>query len=56
MHVEELFPLIRKKTSEYLSGYLDTAELKDMDSYIVPALLGGEQGIRGALFLAKNAG
>lgn len=55
MHVEKLFPIIRKKTSDYLSGYLDTSELKDMDSYIVPALLRGEQGIKGSLFLAKNA-
>lgn len=55
MNVEKLFPMIRRKTSEYLNGYLDTAELKDMESYIVPALLKGEQGIKGALFLARNA-
>ncbi len=55
MHVDKLFPVIREKTKECLNGYIDTAELKDMDSYIVPAALGGVQGIKGALFLARNA-
>jgi fructokinase len=55
MHVEKLFPLIRKKTLEYMNGYIDTAELRDIDNYIVPAGLGGEQGIRGALYLAKES-
>lgn len=55
MHVEKLFSLIRKKTLEYMNGYIDTAELKDIDNYIVPAGLLGEQGIKGALYLAQNA-
>lgn len=55
MHVEKLFPLIRKKTLEYMNGYIDTAELKDIDNYIVPAGLDGEQGIKGALYLAKQS-
>lgn len=55
MHVDKLFPLIRQKTCDYLNGYLDTPQLRDMDSYIVPAGLNGEQGIKGALFLAKEA-
>jgi fructokinase len=55
MHVEKLFPLIRKKTLEYMNGYIDTAELRDIDNYIVPAGLGGEQGIKGALYLAKQS-
>ncbi len=55
MHVEKLFSLIRKKTLEYMNGYIDTAELKDIDNYIVPAGLMGEQGIKGALYLAQNA-
>ena len=46
---------IRKKTLEYMNGYIDTAELKDIDNYIVPAGLGGEQGIKGALYLAKQS-
>ncbi|MBQ7615006.1 MAG: ROK family protein [Butyrivibrio sp.] len=55
MHVEKLFSLIRKKTLEHMNGYIDTAELKDIDNYIVPAGLMGEQGIKGALYLAQNA-
>ena len=55
MHVEKLFPLIRKKTLEYMNGYIDTAELRDIDNYIVPAGLKGEQGIKGALYLAKES-
>ncbi len=55
MHVEKLFPLIRKKTLEYMNGYIDTAELRDINNYIVPAGLGGEQGIKGALYLAKQS-
>ena len=55
MNVEKLFPLIRKKTLEYMNGYIDTAELKDIDNYIVPAGLGGEQGIKGALYLARQS-
>lgn len=55
MHVEKLFSMIRKKTLEYMNGYIDTAELKDIDNYIVPAGLLGEQGIKGALYLAQNA-
>ena len=55
MHVVKLFSLIRKKTLEYMNGYIDTAELKDIDNYIVPAGLMGEQGIKGALYLAQNA-
>jgi fructokinase len=52
MHVEKLFPLIRQKTLEYLGGYIDTPELQDIDTYIVPAGCGGSQGIKGALYLA----
>ncbi len=55
MHVDKLFPAVREKTKEFLNGYIDTADLADMDSYIVPAALGGTQGIKGALFLARNA-
>ncbi len=53
MHVEKLFPLIRKKTTEYLGEYIKTPEIDDIDSYIVPAGCGGSQGIKGALYLAK---
>ena len=52
MHVEKLFSMIREKTLEYMNGYIKTPELEDMESYITPAGLEGEQGIKGALFLA----
>ena len=52
MHQEQLFPLIRKKTATLLNGYLQTKELSDLDSYIVPASLHDKQGIMGAIRLA----
>ncbi len=55
MHVKKLFPLIKKKVKELLNGYLDTAELEDPDRYIVPAGLGDEQGILGAIRLVMDA-
>ncbi len=55
MHQEQLFPLIRKKTKELLNGYIETAELNDLDHYIVPASLHDDQGIMGAIQLARWA-
>ncbi len=52
MHVDKLFPMIRQKTLEYLGGYIDTPQLQNIDTYIVPAGCGGSQGIKGALYLA----
>lgn len=52
MHQKQLFPLIRSKTKELLNDYIKTKELEDWDSYIVPAQLGGDQGIMGCLQLA----
>lgn len=55
MHQEQLFSMIREKTAAYINGYLRTRELDDMDSYIVPASLGDDQGILGAIRLAVMA-
>lgn len=55
MHQAQLFPLIRRKVTELLGGYLDTRELQDMDSYIVPASLNDDQGIMGCIKLGLNA-
>ena len=55
MHQEQLFPLIRAKVKEMIGGYLDTRELKDMDSYIVPASLHDDQGIMGCIKLGLDA-
>lgn len=55
MHQEQLFPLIRTKVKELLGGYLNTRELADMDSYIVPASLHDDQGIMGCIKLGLDA-
>lgn len=55
MHQMQLFPLIRKKVTEYLGGYVNTEELSDMDQYIVPASLHDNQGIMGCLELGRRA-
>ena len=55
MHRSSLFPAVRRKTAEYLGGYLLTKELADMDSYIVPALLGDNQALYGCRVLAEQA-
>lgn len=55
MHQEQLFPLIRKRTAELLNGYLQTSQLKAMDTYIVPPSLNDNQGVLGCLTLAKEA-
>ncbi len=55
MHQEQLFPLIRKKTSEYLNGYIKTKELENLDTYIVPPSLNDNQGVLGCLKLAHRA-
>lgn len=52
MQQEQLFPLIRKNVAELLNGYLNTTQLKDMEYYIVPASLNGNQGILGCIRLA----
>ena len=54
MHQEQLFPLIRKKVTQMLNGYLQTKELEDMEHYIVPASLHDDQGIMGCLELARR--
>lgn len=55
MHQLHLFPLIRQKVKEMLNGYIQTKELENMDTYIVPAGLNDDQGIMGCLQLAVLA-
>ena len=50
-----LFPKIRRLVSEQVNGYMDCPETEDMDSYIVPSELGGDQGILGGFVLADMA-
>lgn len=54
MKQEHLFPKIRKKFGEIMAGYMSTKEIRDIDRFIVPAELGGSQGIIGALYLGMR--
>lgn len=54
MHQLQLFPMIRERVAEYLNGYIETGELKDLEHYIVPAGLKDDQGIMGAIKLAME--
>jgi len=50
-----LFPLIRRRASELLNGYIDEAAItQHLDEYIVPSPLGGKAGLLGALALAAQ--
>ena len=51
----QLFPMIRKYVAEYINNYIDTKELRNMNAYITPAALNGNQGIMGAVKLAVMA-
>lgn len=55
MHQEQLFPLVRKKTAEYLNGYIKTKQLENIDTYIVPPSLNDNQGVLGCLKMAMEA-
>lgn len=55
MHQEQLFPMIRRQYRELMADYVDTPELRDLDSYIVPCSLNDNQGIMGCLQLAVEA-
>lgn len=51
MENEFLFPMIRKYYAELLNGYIESPRVCDLENYIVPAGLQGEQGIIGAMNL-----
>ncbi len=55
MHMDRLFPLIRKNVLTLLNNYIDTKIIHDIDSYIVPAELHDNQGILGCAVLAQEA-
>ena len=55
MKQTQLFPLVRKYFAHMMAGYVRTAELNDLDSYIVPCSLDDNQGIMGCLQLAVRA-
>lgn len=55
MHQKQLFQLIRKEVEILNKDYIKTKEMLDLDTYIVPASLHDDQGILGALELARMA-
>lgn len=55
MKQKQLFPLVRTQVVRLINGYLKTKELNDLDNYIVSNSLGDNQGILGALEIAKRA-
>lgn len=54
MHQEQLLPLIREEVKRQVNGYIRTAEMENLDDYIVGASLGDDQGILGACCLAME--
>jgi len=52
-----LFPLIRQKIRQILSGYINVPQLSEegIEKYIVPASFGADTGVQGALELARRA-
>lgn len=55
MHQEQLFPMIRQQYQKLMAGYVNTPELENLESYIVPCSLKDNQGIMGCLQLAVEA-
>jgi fructokinase len=57
MNQSQLFPLIRAKMRELLGGYIKSPAIlsPEVDSFIVPAALGDDAGIVGALELARDS-
>lgn len=52
MHQKQLYDMVRRKTVEFLNGYISSDELQNnMENYIVAPALGDEAGIKGALYL-----
>ena len=52
---EHLFPMIREDVKRLLNGYIKAERLDNIDSYIVPSALGGDQAVMGCLKLAYEA-
>jgi fructokinase len=55
MEHEGLFPLVRRKTQQFLNGYIQSPQITEkMDEYIVPPALGNRAGVLGAIALALD--
>ena len=56
MDQKHLFPMIRERVQEYLSGYVQSPDiLENINNYIVPPGLGNRAGVLGAIALAQQA-
>jgi fructokinase len=56
MEQEQLFPLVRKGVQYILGNYIAANEiLEKIEQYIVPARLGPQAGVLGAIALAQRA-
>ena len=56
MNQKHLFPMIRAEVIKNLAGYVNKKEiLEDIDSFIVPPLLGDNAGLCGALALGLKS-
>ena len=55
MRQAQLFPLIRAEVRRQMGGYISGGGLAELEQYIVPASLGGSQGVLGAAQLAADA-
>ena len=55
MSQRHLFPMIRSQVQQLLGGYVQSPAIMDrMDEYIVPAALGQDAGVLGAIALAER--
>jgi fructokinase len=53
MRRAHLFPMVRRRASQLLNGYIQTPEInRQIDDYIVPPQLGDNAGVLGAIALA----
>lgn len=55
MRQEQMLPLVRKEVRRQLRGYIHGKGLDNLDEYIVPVSLGGDQTLMGAVKLAMDA-
>jgi len=56
MQQDFLFPMIRRKTLQYLGGYIASPVIENgLEDYIVPPALGVNSGITGAYLLSRSA-
>ncbi len=55
MKQPQLLPLVRKRVTELLAGYIDALPFdRNLDDYLVPPALGDRSGVIGSLELARN--